>query len=327
MQEANKDQDGARGAGRMHEEPEMYDCAIIGGGPAGLSAAVYMGRLRRSVVVIDDSEGRSTWHQVNRNYLGFPDGVHATALRELGEKQASEYGARFVDARATSASELGYRRSRCFRVETTAGTFTARTIILAMGVKDSFPQFEGSEECIGKSMFWCIICDGYEATGKKVVVLGHGDRAAALALQLLQFTDKVTLVAWDEKLDLEEERMEALREHGIQVIDCGCDVYTCGKSGQLNSIRLSDGTEIELDMLFVAQRVEPNTQLAEELRIDVDEHRYIRADAEQLTNVEGVYAAGDITRLFNHQVTSAVHEGGMAAAAANYYLYEDWQKE
>jgi thioredoxin reductase (NADPH) len=196
-----------------------------------------------------------------------------------------------------------------------------------MGVRDNFPQFEGSDDCIGKSVFWCIICDGYEAQGRRVVVLGHGDRAAALALQLLVFTDKITLVAWDEKLNIDADRLESLREHGIEVIDCGCKVYTCGKLGQLTSISLNDGTELDLEMLFVAQEIEPNTQLAKELGVSLDEHGYIRADAEQCTNLEGVYAAGDVTRLYNHQVTSAVHEGGMAAAAANYYLYEDWQKD
>src|SRR5918911_5178712 len=98
-------------AGHRGGEPPandgVYDCAIIGGGPAGLSAAVYMGRMRRGVVVIDDKVGRSTWHQVNRNYLGFPDGVHTTALRELGEKQAQRYGARFVDACATDITAAG----------------------------------------------------------------------------------------------------------------------------------------------------------------------------------------------------------------------------
>src|SRR5947208_2425192 len=95
---------------------EVYDCAVIGGGPAGLSAALYMGRLRRSVVVIDEQTGRSTWHQVNRNYLGFPDGVHATSLRELGETQARRYGAEFVDARATDVSTSGQGRERRFIV-------------------------------------------------------------------------------------------------------------------------------------------------------------------------------------------------------------------
>ncbi|HET6313930.1 MAG TPA: FAD-dependent oxidoreductase, partial [Chloroflexia bacterium] len=82
-------------------DARTYDCAIVGGGPAGLSAAIYMGRMRRSVVVIDDDQGRSNWHQVNRNYLGFVDGIHAKSLREVGEKQAGKFGVRFLAARAT----------------------------------------------------------------------------------------------------------------------------------------------------------------------------------------------------------------------------------
>lgn len=305
----------------------LYDCIIVGGGPAGLSAAVYMGRLRRSVLVLDDRQGRSTWHQVNRNYLGFPDGVHATALRQLGEDQAARYGVQFADTCAEHAAYEGEGRERRFTLKTSLGNFTSRTLILAMGVTDNFPVFEGNDACIGRSMFWCITCDGYETIGQRVVVLGHGERAAALALQLLVFTDRVTLVAWDEKLDLPEERLQALRAHGIKVYDCGCASFECAREGQLASVTLSQGDRIPLDKLFVAQWIEPNAQLANQLGVKLDEHGYILTDSEQCTNIEGIYAAGDITRLFSHQVTSAVHEGGMAAAAANYFLYEDWQKD
>jgi thioredoxin reductase (NADPH) len=306
---------------------KTYDCAIIGGGPAGLSAAIYMGRMRRSVVVIDDDKGRSNWHQVNRNYLGFVDGIHARSLREVGEKQASKYGVRFLPARATTASYVGEEGpDRIFTIETNDGIVRARTLILCTGVKDRFPEFDGSEECIGQSMFWCIICDGYESIGKKIVVLGHNERAASLALQLKVFTDDITLVSWDEPFNLEESIFGRLREHNIPTHDSGCNLFTCSQ-GQLETIKLENGTELELDMVFVAQWIEPNTQLAQQLDVYLDQHGYIVADAEQCTNVGGVYAAGDVTKLNNHQITSAVHEGGMAAAAANYYLYEDWQKE
>lgn len=308
-------------------DSKTYDCAVVGGGPAGLSAAIYMGRMRRSVIVIDNDEGRSNWQQVNRNYLGFVDGIHATALRGVGEKQAAQFGVRFLPARATGASYVGEEGpERVFTIETTNGPVRARTVILCTGVKDRFPEFEGSEECIGQSMFWCIICDGYEATGKRIIVLGHNERAASLALQLKVFTDDITLVSWDEPFNLEEGKLGLLHEHGIETYDSGCNLFTCSK-GQLENIKLDNGKVLDLDMVFVAQWIEPNTQLAEELGVYLDKHGYIVADAEQCTNVGGVYAAGDVTKMNNHQVTSAVHEGGMAAAAANYYLYEDWQKE
>jgi len=307
-------------------EERVYDCAIIGGGPAGLSAAIYLGRMRRSVIVIDNKEGRSTWRQVNRNYLGFADGIHATSLREIGEKQAAQYGARFLDAKVIDACREGEAPDQLFHVTTKRGNVTARTLILATGVSDRFPEFEGSEECIGKSMFWCIICDGYEAIDKQIVVLGHGSRAASLALELLVFTRNITLVSWDAPLDIADEKLKALEEHGVKVIDSGCTLYQCS-NGQLTSLRLEDGKELELEMLFVSQIIEPHNELAKKLNCRLDDKGFLMVDTEQATNIPGVYGAGDVTRLHNHQVTSAVHEGGMAAAAANYYLYEDWQKE
>ena len=307
-------------------QSKLYDCAIVGAGPAGLSAAIYLGRMRRSVIVVDERGGRSTWHQINRNYLGFIDGIHATALREIGEKQAERYGAIFHDALATKVTMNGDGAERRFVLATSEGDITARSLILANGVSDKFPKFEGSDECIGKSMFWCIICDGYEAIDKRIIVLGHGDRAASLALEMITFTPHVTLVSWDEKLTIDEKRLGLLKDHGIKVYDSTCSVYQC-TSGQLSFVELDDGTKLELDMLFVAQRIEPNNELAKQLNIKLDKHGFVITDTEQVTNVEGVFAAGDLTKLNNHQVSSAVHEGGMAAAAANYYLYEEWQKD
>jgi thioredoxin reductase (NADPH) len=311
----------------MDINKKEYDCAVVGGGPAGLSAALYMGRMRRSVIIIDDHEGSSTWHQVNRNYLGFPDGIHANKLREVGRQQVEKYGVSFLSATAEEVRAENEGRERRFHFKTTRGPVTSRTVILATGVSDYFPEFEGSMECIGRTMFWCIICDGYETIDKRIAVLGHSERAASLALELLVFTNKVTMVSWDRPFDITPQRMATLKEHGVTVYDSTCATYQCASGGQLSSINLEDGTEIGLDSLFVAQYIKPNTQLAQQLGVMLDEDGYIVSDVEQVTNITGVYAAGDCTKLYNHQVSSAVHEGGMAAAAANYYLYEDWQKD
>lgn len=311
----------------MDIQSETFDCAVVGAGPAGLSAALYMGRMRRSVIVIDDNEGRSNWHQINRNYLGFPDGIHARALRDVGRDQVSRYNVQFLSECVKDARVEGEGRERRFYLKAGKTVVTARTVIVATGVSDSFPIFDGSDDCIGKSIFWCIICDGYEAIGKKIVVLGSGDRAASLALQLLVFTDRVAMVPWKRDLHVEPQRLANLRTHGVEIHDSWVDSYECGVHGQLAALKLKDGTKVDLDSLFVTQWIEPNTQLAEKLGINVDDKGFIVTDVEQVTNIDGAYAAGDATRLFNHQISSAVHEGGMAAAAANYYLYEEWQKE
>jgi thioredoxin reductase (NADPH) len=310
----------------MNSEGILYDCAVIGAGPAGLSAAIYMGRMRRSVIVIDDNEGRSNWHQINYNYLGFPDGIHASALREVGRQQALRYDVHFLDGCVTDAKAEGEDLGRRFHLATSSGNIIARTLIIATGVRDNFPVFEKSDDCIGKSIFWCIICDGYEAIGKKIAVLGSGRRAAELVLELLVFTDQVVLIPWNDPLHMEPEQMVAMHEHGIVIYDSFVQSFNCVVQGELSSVTLEDGTEVEFDSMFVTQWIKPNTQLADQLGMKLDAKGFIIVDVEQTTSVPGAYAAGDVTKLFNHQVTSAVHEGGMAAAAANYYLYEDWQK-
>ncbi len=185
---------------------ERVDCVVVGGGPAGLSAANQVARLGRSCVLVDDDRGRSLWSQTTRNYLGFPDGIKAADLRLLGQRQATNNG---VVLR--SGHVAGLRRSRGgtgFELlveppdepaedrspkpgleanqarERRAGRrvgerptplpaiVRARTVVLATGVADRFPAFEGRDACVGISLFWCIVCDGYEARDRRVAVVG-----------------------------------------------------------------------------------------------------------------------------------------------------------
>jgi thioredoxin reductase (NADPH) len=333
------------------EQP--VDCAIIGGGPAGLSAAVYLGRLRRSTVVIDDRGGRSLWSQVNRNYLGFPDGVEAAELRRLGREQAARYGTVFYNGRVDGLAEEGnlfrisIRRSPPPRAGDPANIaedaeqgealgerqvehprdLYARTVIFATGVVDEFPDFLGRDECVGRTLFWCIICDGYEAVDKRVVVVGHDEDAVSTALQLRQFSNTITLVAGQEGFDVPAWRLKDLTAAGIEFFPCAVREYP-NEAGCISAVQLDDAadTVLPLDLVFVVCPKHPNSALARDFGIVLDENGYICADSEQKTNRPGVFAAGDVTRLHNHQISSAVHEGGMAAAAANYYMYGALQK-
>jgi thioredoxin reductase (NADPH) len=329
------------------------DCLVVGGGPAGLSAAVYLGRLRRSVTVVDDRFGRSLWSQVNRNYLGFPDGVEALDLRQRGREQAARYGVTFlagsvaalerdqgrfsarVEARGEGdgGNELNTRDDLAHgervgeRRVVGAHGLTARTVILATGVADRFPSFPGSDECIGRTLFWCLICDGYETAGKRVVLIGDDDEAGEAALQLTEMGAQVTLVADANALAVDEDARDALAAAGIAVHESAVREYAAD-AGCVRSLELddADGTRLGLDLLFVLRPARPRTDLAIALGADVDENGYVIADREQQTNVPGLFAAGDVTRAHNHQVSSAVHEGGMAAAAANYVLFERWRE-
>ena len=334
-------------------EADPFDCAIVGGGPAGLSAALYLGRLRRSTLVIDDREGRSLWSQRNHNYLGFPDGVEAAELRRLGRLQTVRYGTRFWNGQVEHVRE----EDGCFVLEVAASDDSdagtdenieredglgarlgegrirrtrvahARTVIIATGVADGFPEFTGRDECVGKTLFWCTICDGYEALDRSTLVLGRDEEAVSTALQLLEFTERVALVAGEPRFEVEEDRLAQARAEGIDVHAARVADYM-NRDGCITGIALDDErhTRIDADRVFVVADKFPKNDLAKQLGLDLDELGYILTDHEQKTSRTGVYAAGDVTRLHNHQVSSAVHEGGMAAAAANYELYRPVQK-
>ena len=301
---------------------QIYDTIIIGGGPAGLSAAIYLGRFLRSVLVIDDGDGRSTYQQINENYLGFPDGIAATELRKLGKKQAEKFGAEFVSEEVHD-------------IEGSFGSFIvkgekeyhAKTIILATGVTDKFPLFENSKEYIGKSIFWCITCDGFQAKDKKVVVIGNDDEAASNSLELLNYTKHLTLLTNNDKgeSNISDEHKRLLERHHIAIIE-SCLVNVEGSDGTLSKIDLDNGQSISCDLIFSYQGSNPNSSLAFKLKLDHTKTGFIIVDHTQMTSVKGIYAAGDVATGHSHQIVAAACEGECAAEAINYELYEDFQK-
>ena len=301
----------------------VVDSIIIGGGPAGLSASIYIARYNRSVLVVDDGYGRSTSHEVNENYLGFPDGVGARDLRVLGRAQAERFGARFHDGRAESIE----RRDGAFVTTTGAGAFRSRTLILATGVLDEFPAFEGIEAYVGRSLFWCITCDGWKTRGKRVLVIGLDDEAATTTLQFQNFTDDVSILTNcdRDRCRISPERRQMLERAGVPVLISELRTVH-GADGMVEAVETAAGDRIACDVLISHQGATPNAGLARSLGADIDDAGYVIVDNEQRTNVPMLYAAGDLTRPFSHQIVSAAHEGATAAQAANYDLYRPEQR-
>ena len=294
-----------------------YEVLVIGGGPAGLLAALYLGRFDRRVALFDAGQGRSTWSQVNYNYLGFPGGVAARRLRELGRQQLADYPQVTIFEHKIEDLE---RQGDDFCARSQAGEWYGRTVIICTGVIDHYPHFEGWEDYVGRSMFWCITCDGYACKGERVVVLGNADEAAAEALQLSRFTDKLTVLTNSHVCEFSSAFQRRLERAGIPLI---CDKIdrVVGHDGYFESLYTKSGQCLELDQLFSMQGATPKSELAAAVGVALSAGGYILVDTEQKTNVPGVFAAGDVTRLHSHQVSTAVHEGGQAASAANYYLY------
>ena len=297
---------------------EKYaDAIIVGAGPAGLSAAVYLARYDRSCVVFDAGHGRSTHHQMNHNYLGFPGGVPAVKLRELGRAQLAEYPQ--VDFEHHKVVDLT-RDGDEFVAVGQFGTYRARVVILCTGVLDHYPHFHGWEQYVGHSMFWCITCDGYSSKGKNILVVGHTNAAAGEAMQLSRFSNRLTLLTNSHVNEIDQKFRDRLDKAGIEVIHDKIE-RAIGADGQFEAILTCEGRHIPLDALFCTQGATPEVRLAVDLGVKLYENGYIDTDIEQKTNVPGVYAAGDVTRIHSHQITTAVHEGATAASAANYYLY------
>lgn len=299
-----------------------YDVAVIGGGPAGLSAAIYLARFNRAVVVIDAGEGRSTAYQVNENYLGFPRGIAARDLRRKGAAQAARFGAQFIEGRVSRIRE----RSGEFTIRAGRRTLHAKAIIIATGVTDAFPDIPDVEQYIGKSLFWCITCDGWRTRGKRILVVGHDDEAATTALQFTNFTQDVALLTNRERHSISKKKMRHLEQGGI-TIHRGVLTTVEGARGRLRSVSTDKGERIPLDMLFNLQGSRPNDDLARMLRLKCNRQGYIFVNTEQRTSRARVYAAGDVTRPHSHQVVTAAHEGSMAAQAANYDLYPPEQRD
>ena len=347
----------------MGERAAPVDCVVVGGGPAGLAAAVQLGRLRRSCVVVDDDAGRSLWSQVTRNHLGFPDGVTAADLRLLGQRQAVAYGAALRDGEVTGlrraagraggfvvtiaaadeaepddatpgvaknrarerrhGARLGERQTRRrIRIQ-------ARTVLLATGVVDAFPTFAGRDECVGISLFWCIVCDGYEAIGRHVAVVGDDEEAIATAFGLVHFTDRVTLVTGHRGSGPAPDRLQALVERGVTVVNGPVVAYR-HDAGRIRSIAVGRSgpgrghgpTTVECEMVFVSTPKRPRTELEHRIGARADKDRYLVTDDAGRTTVTGLYAAGDATAGHSHQVTTAAHLGSTAATAVNWDLYD-----
>jgi thioredoxin reductase (NADPH) len=298
-----------------------WDCVVVGAGPAGLSAAIYMGRFRRKTLVLDDAEGRWTYGQRNDNYLGFPSGVAADRLHALGKAQAERFGVVF---RAASVTDLAWD-GELWTLRAARGAMRARTVIWAAGVRDVWPDFPAARSLIGKQLFWCIVCDGFRTREATVLLFGNDDAAAKTTLQFLTYTPHLTLLVDPERRGPSAAARRKLEADGIPIVRGR--VAKAGLEARcLVDVTLEDGRVLPADYLFSLLGSRPRTEPLRGVPIALARNGHVRIDDANRTSHPAFFAAGDVTNKHAHQVVTAAHEGSTAAQAANHVLYPPRQK-
>jgi thioredoxin reductase (NADPH) len=283
---------------------EPLDCLIVGGGPAGLTAATYLARFHLKLMLIDGGKSRAATIPCTHNHAGFPGGISGADLIARMKEQAQLYGAEIEDGFVS--------RIECtdglFVAEWGSGPVAAKTVLLATGVSNRRPSIdeEAHDAALAAGLIrYCPICDGYEVTDKRVAVIGTGAKGVAETLFLRSFTADLTLFAPEGPHELSDEDRAALGEPGVKIVD-----------GPVGVIQPKDDTiEIEgqrFDSLYPALGSDTHTQLAEMLGARLNDQGCIGVDAHQRTSVPGLYAAGDVV-IGLDQISHAMGDGGVAA--------------
>ncbi|MBM6996923.1 NAD(P)/FAD-dependent oxidoreductase [Paenibacillus sp. DXFW5] len=292
------------------EQTKVYDCLILGGGIAGLQAAIQLGRYSaHQVLVIDAGFGRSTLCQQYHNLLGFPEGISGQELRNRGRRQAESYGVEFVLDTVTGAE----KREGRFQVVTLSGTgYTGKTVLLATGVLDRFPDVPGMVPTLGLSVYVCPDCDGYEIQDRKTVLMGAGRTGAEMALLLAERTRDLTYIN-HERSDVAPELLHLMAEREIRYEE-GEIVEVQHTEGFIRSVMLKDGRSFAAERGFIAfGGNEVHSRLAAQLGVPISGNRHVETDPRtKQTSVPGVWAAGDLG-VHAEQVSVAMGEGSIAA--------------
>ncbi|MBF0520132.1 MAG: FAD-dependent oxidoreductase [Nitrospirae bacterium] len=305
----------------MSEEELLYDCIIIGGGPAGLSAAQYASRLALKTIVLDKSKTAGALAFTNKieNYPGIITPVTGAELLDIFRTQAVSFGAEYVESQVIGAM-LDNPTKEVFTME---GVYKGRSVIVATGAMGRKPSLKGEKEYLGKGVSYCAVCDAAFYKDKTVCIVGESDEAVKETLLLRRFTDKVFIIAQTENRKLLEnpqliaQNIKVLVNKRIEEIRGGEVV---------ESIVLMDKTSNKQEILpmdGVFMYLHGNAPIVDFLNfaVDISDDKCVITNRMMETNLEGVFAAGDVTCVEVRQVLVAAANGCLAALSAEKYLH------
>jgi thioredoxin reductase (NADPH) len=297
----------------------ILDCMVIGGGPAGLTAAIYLARFHLGILVVDGGKSRASWIPCTRNVSGFPDGIEGNDLLQRMRDQACKYGAKIVTEFVTKLERDP--ATGLFTATWGSGARTARSVLLATGVTNRRPPMDERlhDDALARGLVrYCPICDGYEVTDKRVGVIGSDSHGVAEALFLRSYTADISLIAPDKALRLKTEDYKKLKDTGIECVD-----------GPAQAVAIQDGQIVvdtaeghyAFDSIYPALGSDTHVQLAEMLGAELSSTNCVVVDSHMRTSVPGLYAAGDVV-IGLDQISHAMGQGGVAATTIRNGLAE-----
>ena len=282
----------------------MKNAVVVGAGPAGISAALYLVRAGIETTVVAKGAGALEKAEKIENYYGFPEPIEGKKLVENGIAQAKRLGARFV---AGEVVGLGYDEK--LTVKATLGEYPADCVVLATGTSRKLPKIPGLQEYEGRGVSFCAVCDAFFYRKKAVAVLGGGEFALAEAMELLPVVDSVTLLT---------DGATPIAGIPPEIVVITKPVRELAGGERLEKVIFKDGSELMVAGVFLAVGVAGSADLARKIGI-ITEGNTIAVDSHMATNVPGIYAAGDCTGGML-QIAKAVYQGALAGTEATKYL-------
>jgi thioredoxin reductase (NADPH) len=303
----------------MAQKEDSYDVIVLGGGPAGLTAAIYTARFGLRTLVVDgDRLGGKSWgpHRIE-NYPGFPEGITGTELMDKFIEQAKKFGTEFKKETVVGLLPMGGSQM----VQTRGGFYETKAVVVATGIQKKQLSIPGEMEYKGRGVSYCAICDAPFFRGKTVAVVGAGEEAVEDALKLTDFADKIYAIPGGEGYKDGIKELHELLDHERVVLIEGADPESIGGNALVEYVALKGGEidHLEVDGVFIILETVPTTSILTDAGIGTDARSCILVDKNQATNVDGVFAAGDCV-CGGMQVVTAAGAGGMAGLAALRYI-------
>lgn len=294
---------------------EPLDCLVIGGGAAGLTAAVYLGRYQRRALVLDDGGSRLQRIPRTRNVPGFPDGIEGPELLERMRAHAAKYGVPTVNTRVQRLERLP---AGGFVAESAQGRWQARFVLLCTGARDVEPEIDGIQDAMQAGQVrYCPICDGFETQGQRVAVLGRAGHGLRESLFIANWGNQVTWLAMATHEEVDAAELARLREAGVRIAESPPHCIECGVGGAGVRVELQSGQVLEFDTLYPALGLVHACDLATALGARARSDGQLEVDSHQQTSVDGLYVAGDVAVDLNQIAVAAGHAAIATTAIHN----------